>query len=77
MSSSNLKPSKDQLESNLERFRMGPGASLSNLEFDVIQTICKVADNAMRNAARIALAFVPEYLGSGLSRRTETFQQLT
>jgi hypothetical protein len=66
MSSSNLKPSKDQLESNLDQFRMGAGASLSNLEFNVIQTICKVADKAMRNAARIALALVPEHLKANL-----------
>lgn len=62
MSSSNLKPSKDQLESNLDQFRMGVGANLSDLEFDVVQTICKVADKAMRKAASIALASVPENL---------------
>lgn len=66
MSSSNLKPSKDQLESNLDQFRMGAGASLSDLEFDVIQTTCKAADKAMRNAARIALAQVPGHLKDNL-----------
>lgn len=62
MPSSNLKPSKDQLASNLDQFRMGAGASLSDLEFDVVRTTCKAADKAMRKAARIALAHVPEHL---------------
>lgn len=62
MKNSNLKPSKDQLESNLDQFRMGAGASLSDLEFEVLQSTCKAADKAMRCAARIALAEVPEHL---------------
>lgn len=66
MSSSNLKPSSAQLESNLDQFRMDAGASLSELEFDVIKTICKTADKAMRIAARIALAQVPEHLKDNL-----------
>lgn len=62
MSTSNLKPSKRQLESNLDQYRMHAGMHLSDLEFEVIQTICKAADKAMRLAARTALAQVPEHL---------------
>jgi hypothetical protein len=62
MSTSNLKPSNHQLESNLEQYRMGSGTHLSNLEFDVIQKICRTADKAMRITARTALAQAPEHL---------------
>lgn len=66
MSTSNLKPSKDQLESNLDQYRMDAGKHLSDLEFEVIQTICKAADKAMRLAARTALAHVPVHLKDNL-----------
>jgi hypothetical protein len=66
MRRSNLKPSEDQLQSNLDKFRMGAGASLSGLEFHVVQAICKAADKAMHSAARIALAEVPEHLKDNL-----------
>lgn len=66
MSTSNLKPSKDQIESNLDQYRVGAGTHLSDLEFEAIQTICKTADRAMRLAARTALAQVPERLKDNL-----------
>lgn len=66
MSSTNLKPSKKQLESNLDQFRMGAGNSLSDLEFEVLQMICKAADKAMRHATRIALKEVSEQLKDNL-----------
>lgn len=66
MKSTNLKPSKDQLESNLDQFRMGAGKSLSDLEFEVLQMICKAADKAMRYAARVALREVPKQLKDNL-----------
>lgn len=66
MSSSNLKPSKDQLKSNLDQFRMDAGVSLSDLEFEVLQTICKAADKAMRYVARTALGQVPQHLKDNL-----------
>lgn len=62
MSTSNLKPSKDLLELNLDQYRAGAGSRLSNLEFEVIQAICKAADKAMRLVARAALAPAPEHL---------------
>lgn len=62
MSTSNLKPSKDELESNLKQYRVEAGSHLSDLEFEVIQTICKAADRAMRLAARKALSQVAESL---------------
>lgn len=66
MNSTNLKPSKNILESNLDQFRMATGNSLSDIEFEVLQMICKAADKAMRNAARIALKEVPEQLKDNL-----------
>ncbi|AUA59075.1 Uncharacterised protein [Achromobacter spanius] len=66
MSTSNLKPSKYQLESNLDQYRVGAGAHQSDLEFEVLQTICKAADKAMRLAARTALVHVPEHLKDNL-----------
>lgn len=66
MSSSYLKPSKDQLESNLDQYRMGAGAHLSDQEFALIRKICQRADKAMRLAARLALADVPEHLKCNL-----------
>lgn len=62
MSTSNLKPSKDELESNLKQYRVDAGSHLSDLEFEVIQTICKESDRAMRLAARKALSQVIEPL---------------
>jgi len=62
MSTSNLKPSKDLLESNLDQYRAGAESRLSNLEFEVLQAICKTADKAMRVVACAALAPAPEHL---------------
>jgi len=62
ITSSNLKPSKNKLEANLDQYRTGCGAYLSELEFSLIRIICQRADKAMRVAARIALADVPEHL---------------
>lgn len=62
MSSSSLKPSKNDLELNLDQYRMGSGAELSDLEFSIIGEVCRRSDKAIRLATRIAITELPSHL---------------
>lgn len=70
MSSTNLKPSKDQLEANLDQFRMGAGMSLSDLEFEVLAAYGHELNHVFRGHLETPSSLGQEtdadYLGGGL-----------
>ena len=62
MSKTNLKPSRKDLIKNLDHYRVTQNGQMSDLEFEVLTSVCIDADRAIRSVSRIALSEVPQKL---------------
>lgn len=59
MSKSNFKPSRKELINNLDQYRFTQNGLMSDLEFDVLSSICINADHAIRIVSKTAVEQVP------------------
>jgi hypothetical protein len=62
MSKTNLKPARRELIKNLDQYRFTQNGQMSDLEFDVLSSVCINADRVIRIVSKTALEDVPQPL---------------
>lgn len=62
MSKENLKPARRELIKSLDQYRLTQNGQMSDLEFDVLSSVCINADRAVRIVSKTALKELPQDL---------------
>lgn len=65
MSKANLKPSRGELVKKLDHYRLMQNSQMSDLEFEVLTSVCFDADRIIRVVSKTALMDVPQPLKVG------------
>ena len=72
MGKSNLKPSRGELVKNLDHYRLTQNSHMSELEFEVLTSVCFDADRVIRIVSKTALVDVPQPLKVDLPLQNRT-----